>query len=342
LRTSGIASLLTLLTFSAASLASRADETLTLDLPASKPTVAAPASAAPLVSSSPAVSNDTERGLQTGAASGPNVAPGANAAKTDSGAFMEYSRSRAAKTTKPASRVSKGPSPRFSSRAGQSVNAKEKIVGRLGVTAHLTSIKAGRGSSKRTLAKAQTGTYLALNAIEGDWYGVLMADRSTGWIRKSDVKVLDYEVVAPKQSTTALYSNGSYSTSTGMQNTSMSGAAKSILQIAYGYIGVPYKWGGTSPDGLDCSAFVQRCFGSIGLRLPRTAREQINYGMPVTPEQLRPADRLYFASRGGNISHTGIYVGNGYFIHSSSSRKGVAVSNLSEPMYQRMFAGARR
>ncbi len=105
---------------------------------------------------------------------------------------------------------------------------------------------------------------------------------------------------------------------------------------------MPYKWGGESASGLDCSAFVKHCFNTLGIYLPRTAHEQAAYGIPVTPENLQAADRLYFASRDGRITHTGIYIGDGYFIHSSSSRGGVAVSRLDEPLYHKMFCGARR
>ncbi len=93
---------------------------------------------------------------------------------------------------------------------------------------------------------------------------------------------------------------------------------------------------------MDCSAFVQRCFASLGINLPRTAREQFGCGMPVAVAQLQAADRLYFQNKSGRITHTGIYIGDGYFIHSSSSRKGVAISRLDEQMYTRMYAGARR
>jgi cell wall-associated NlpC family hydrolase len=300
-RSLGIASLLTCLSLT---ITARADETLTLDLPPShaNSTVSATMPAQP------------------------------SSQSKDAAAFAAFSKSRATQKPLP-SRGGKAPALKTSAKTAQ-----EKVVGRLGVAAKSTSIRAGRGSSKRLLAKVQNGTYLAINNDAGDYYGILMADHSTGWVPKRDVKILNYEVVGPAvDAPQARYANY------GGSDTALLGAAdKSILDTAYSFLGVPYRWGGTSPDGMDCSAFVQRCFGTVGLRLPRTAREQILVGMPIEPSQLRACDRLYFASRGGAITHTGIYIGNGYFIHSSSSRKGVAVSNLNEPMYNRMFAGARR
>lgn len=220
-------------------------------------------------------------------------------------------------------------------RGGLRRGGKERVVGRLGVAARTTSIRRSPGSHKRVLARVPAGTYLALTDTRSGWYGVLMADHSTGWIPQKEVKVLDYEVVAPD--TSQPYANYGAASSP-----LLSSGQQSILATAYTYLGVPYRYGGTSPSGMDCSAFVQKCFAALGLRLPRTAREQIHYGVPIRPEELQAADRVYFASRDGRITHTGIYIGDGYFIHASRSRGGVAVSRLTEPMYRRMFAGARR
>jgi cell wall-associated NlpC family hydrolase len=219
------------------------------------------------------------------------------------------------------------------SRGGSSrrSDAKETVVGRLGVLQKNSAIRIGKGSG-RTLCQAQAGTYVALTAEAPHHYGVLMADRSMGWIAKRDVNVLQYEVVGNKD-----YNSGPQYAS----NPALSGNQNQLLQVAYKCMGIPYKYGGTSNNGIDCSSFVQQCFGALGYRLPRTAAEQFNVGMPVT-DVLQPADRLYFAKNGGRISHTGIYIGNGYFIHASSSNRGVVVSNLREAMYTRMYAGARR
>ena len=87
----------------------------------------------------------------------------------------------------------------------------------------------------------------------------------------------------------------------------------------------PYKWGGNEiGSGIDCSGFVKKMYGAIGYSLPRTAAEQAMVGVPITRlEQLQAGDRLYFyESKRGMIGHTGIYVGNGYFVHSSSGHKG--------------------
>lgn len=210
----------------------------------------------------------------------------------------------------------------------------DRVVGRLGVTSAPGPIYVKPSTDSRLLARVEAGTYLAICDTRSGWLAVLMADRSLGWIPGQTVRLLDYEVVGPNRPSQPSGPN--------LNNPLLTAGQRTILQTAYQYLGVPYRWGGTSPNGMDCSAYVQRCFAAVGIRLPRTAREQINCGMPVSVAQLHAADRVYFQDKSGRITHTGIYIGDGYFIHSSSSRKGVAVSRLDEAMYARMYAGARR
>lgn len=94
-----------------------------------------------------------------------------------------------------------------------------------------------------------------------------------------------------------------------------------VLGTADEYIGVRYKWGGTTPDGFDCSGFTRFVFARHGIQLPRTSREQARAGQPVRvdPDALLPGDLLLFAEPGEAISHVAIYVGNGEIIHASSS-----------------------
>jgi cell wall-associated NlpC family hydrolase len=96
------------------------------------------------------------------------------------------------------------------------------------------------------------------------------------------------------------------------------------------YIGVPYRYGGTSPEsGFDCSGFVQYVYGQQGVDLPRTSRQMAGSGIAVEPSvrSLAVGDLMLF-SQGGRISHVAIYAGNGRFIHSSSSGKGVRYDDL--------------
>jgi len=206
----------------------------------------------------------------------------------------------------------------------QRSSGKEVIIGRVGaVIADNTRIMRGPSTKGYPLYTCPKDTYLAIIGESGRWYGVLMADGSTGWVERTKVRLLNYHVKGQKCGTTA--------------------KGERIVNTALKYLGIPYQWGGYSFDGLDCSGFVKAVFESNGISLPRTSREQACVGTPVGYNDLRPGDRLYFACKGGAIDHTGIYMGNGLFIHSSSSRGGVAIDNLlTNRLYYTSLVAARR
>jgi cell wall-associated NlpC family hydrolase len=115
-----------------------------------------------------------------------------------------------------------------------------------------------------------------------------------------------------------------------VSTTSASGAARRVVPTAEQYIGVSYRYGGTSPrTGFDCSGFVQYVYGIQGVYLPRTSRQMAASGTSVEPStrSLAVGDLMLF-SQGGRISHVAIYAGNGRFIHSSSSGNGVRYDDL--------------
>lgn len=106
----------------------------------------------------------------------------------------------------------------------------------------------------------------------------------------------------------------------------------------------PYKLGGNSLNGIDCSAFVQRTFNDkFDIALPRTTTAQTSEGVKVSQDNLRPGDLIFFKTnwRGGSGLHVGIYNGNNQFIHASTS-KGVTTSSLNEKYWKQRFYQARR
>lgn len=107
--------------------------------------------------------------------------------------------------------------------------------------------------------------------------------------------------------------------------------------------GTPYRWGGTSQRGVDCSGFSREVFRqAAAYELPRTSRSQAHIGTPVVQTQLRLGDLVFFDTLDrGHITHVGIYLGDGKFAHASSSR-GVVVDKLEKRYYQRAFRKARR
>jgi cell wall-associated NlpC family hydrolase len=116
---------------------------------------------------------------------------------------------------------------------------------------------------------------------------------------------------------------------------------ETITATAEKYKGVPYKFGGTSPKGFDCSGFVMYVFDKHGVKLPRTADKQFEKGRLVAYKNLQAGDLVFFTTYEKGASHCGIYVGKDKFIHASSS-KGVMVSGLSEKYWKDKYLGARR
>ena len=116
--------------------------------------------------------------------------------------------------------------------------------------------------------------------------------------------------------------------------------AQSLTRSALRFLGTPYLFGGDSPSGFDCSAYVQHVFAMVGISLPRTADAQYDAGHPVVGGP-RPGDLVFFQTYAEGPSHVGIYLGKGNFVHASSSR-GVMVSNLSESYWASRYLGAKR
>jgi hypothetical protein len=115
-----------------------------------------------------------------------------------------------------------------------------------------------------------------------------------------------------------------------------------VASVVRTFIGWPYRLGGDSAHGLDCSALVQRAFRIVGVKLPRTALRQFLQGCAVAREELTAGDLVFFrgARRFRRIGHVGIYIGQGHFVH--ASRHGVAIASLEGAHWARRFAGARR
>jgi cell wall-associated NlpC family hydrolase len=116
-----------------------------------------------------------------------------------------------------------------------------------------------------------------------------------------------------------------------------------IVKTAIGFIGLPYQWGGASPDqGFDCSGLTMVSYQMNGLNIPRSSGGQFRKGRPISHNDLRKGDLVFFSIRSGKkISHVGIYKGEGEFVHAPGAGKTIRVDNLSNPYFTRHYSGAR-
>jgi hypothetical protein len=117
-----------------------------------------------------------------------------------------------------------------------------------------------------------------------------------------------------------------------------------VIEAARSNIGIRYKYGGNSPrTGFDCSGLVCWSYEQVGVSLPRRARDQLMFGIRVDRDALQPGDIVVFKGTNNRSGwHSGIYTGNGQFVHSPSSGKAVTESNLDDAYYARRYAGASR
>lgn len=118
-----------------------------------------------------------------------------------------------------------------------------------------------------------------------------------------------------------------------------------LLEYAKYFKGGKYVWGGTSPKGFDCSGYVQYLYRKHHINLPRTALAQSKTGQPVDKSHLKKGDLLFFLTdkkRGIPVTHVGIYLGNGEFIHAASKKKGIIISPITHGHYADTFVSARR
>lgn len=180
-----------------------------------------------------------------------------------------------------------------------------------------------KGPSKKytSMRKLYKGSKLTYVGKSGKWVKVKYAG-STGYVYQSYV------------SSTSSNSNESNSNNS------------SIVSFAKTKLGKPYVWGAQGPNSFDCSGFTYYVVKSkLGKSIPRTSSAQSKYGTYVSKSNLKAGDLVFFdtiGSNNGNVSHAGIYIGNGQFIHASSSQKKVVISSLSSGHYSNAFVNGRR
>ena len=190
------------------------------------------------------------------------------------------------------------------------------------------NLRSGASTQSGKLASIPGGTVLALEGTSGSWYKVTY-NGVTGYV-SAEYMVSTTESVG---TVTPVVSSNS--------------AGSSIVAIAKQFLGCPYVYGASGPNAFDCSGFTSYVYRQVGISIPHGATSQYRGGTPVSRENVQPGDLVFIADpaycAGYPISHVGIYIGNGQFIHASSNRgEGVTISNIFTGHYGTYYAGARR
>lgn len=223
------------------------------------------------------------------------------------------------------------------------------------VTGSGVNLRSGPTTSYGKVATANSGDKCYILGLNEGWYKVIFGDRIC-YIRSDYLKLTEipYENQAsantPKfyrqgKSTgvapSAAALNGTAGSSSSASAPSVSGSA--IVTEAQKYLGTPYVYGGASPSGFDCSGFVYYVLKQLGFSPYRTPADQYSQGTFVEKSNLQPGDIVFFANTyASGISHVGIYVGGGQFIHSPNSRSTVSYSDLTSGYWSEHYYGARR
>ncbi|MDP4161977.1 MAG: C40 family peptidase [Bacillota bacterium] len=126
----------------------------------------------------------------------------------------------------------------------------------------------------------------------------------------------------------------------GINKTEAASLGAKASMIAQKHIGVPYKWGGTTPRGFDCSGLVGYSFRQAGKNLPRTAADMFRTGFFISKSGLQKGDLVFFSTYKAGAAHVGIYIGANKFVHASSH--GVKIDSLCNPYWNKVYCGSKR
>ena len=225
------------------------------------------------------------------------------------------------------------------------------------------NLRSGPSTTYGKVAVASSGEKCYILGLNNGWYKVIY-NSSLCYIRSDYLRLTEipYENQASPNSPkfyrlgkstgvapSAAALNGTVSAgSSASAGSSSAGSAPSaagsdIVAEAQKYLGTPYVYGGASPSGFDCSGFVYYVLKQLGFSPYRTPADQYNQGTYVEKDSLQPGDIVFFAGTyASGISHVGIYVGGGQFIHSPNSRSTVSYSDLTSGYWAQHYYGARR
>lgn len=222
------------------------------------------------------------------------------------------------------------------------------------VTGSGVNLRSGPSTEDSVVARISKGETCYILGINNGWYKVI-CQNTIGYIRSDYLALTQfpYENRASAQSprffrggkslgvtpSAEALNNAPSSGSAVPETSSVSGSQ--IVAEARRYIGCPYRSGGASPSGFDCSGYVYYVLRQLGLSPARTPEGQYRQGTPVARSNLQPGDLVFFGSASG-ITHAGIYAGNGQFLHAPNSRSTVSYSSLTSGYWADTYYGAVR
>lgn len=193
--------------------------------------------------------------------------------------------------------------------------AEELAVTVARVTTDSLKVRAEASTESEVITLVPNGEELEVVSVEGDWVKVYLDDEEV--FVSADYVEVSSELSTAITMTELLYGQG------------VSDIRVDVCQYAKEFLGNPYVWGGTSlTNGADCSGYVLGIFKHFGVKLPRTSREQANYGTPIKVADAKPGDLIFYGN-GKTINHVAIYIGGGQVIHASSPKTGIRISNVS-------------
>ncbi len=221
--------------------------------------------------------------------------------------------------------------------ASRYVSAEYVDIGDVGVQNSMgtisgssVNVRSGPSTDYDVLGKLLEGTNVSVIGIEGGWYKIKFVEL-IGYVHPDYLSVNGLVLTS--------VATGSTTASTPEVDKTL---AEKIIDYAYNYLGVPYVYGGESPDGFDCSGFTQYVYNYFGYAINRTATDQYENGVYIAYDDLALGDLVFFSSNVKPIGHVGIYVGDGYFIHATSPGDVVRVTDLASEYYAARYVGARR
>ena len=189
------------------------------------------------------------------------------------------------------------------------------------VNCNLLNVRVSPTTESGIVTQLPTGSKVEIIYADMGWYNIRMQNGVTGY------------VVAPYITKAQIVK-----TETGNTN-----VGEKVALNAYNYLGSRYVYGTAGPKTFDCSGFTSYLYKQYGISLPRTSNSQGYIGTYVAKSDLKPGDILCFSNRSDKrINHVGVYVGNGDFIHASTSVRGVVKDNLNEKYYVNHYVTARR